>query len=234
MRLRPDLSYQYYPSEDALLLALYFKNPPGRLLRRQWSYPCKVFPDYKLWRRFVKGEGMRMTEAMMDIDRGKVGVLRVNSKYCFPCDNSIIRIDKNLVGSRRIGTSLVVKDNLLFGLRERHEVFKGKQTLDEDELANRDAVAAGDRRCDMWMEFENGLKMLVEMVDKASPHMEEIPLHEPLPVELLTQIEQKQDDSELEDIPDKLPQPVENPQPGKPGALNKNESQLSEKGGKDP
>ena len=34
LRLQPELAYAYYPGEDALLLALYFKNPPGRLLRR--------------------------------------------------------------------------------------------------------------------------------------------------------------------------------------------------------
>lgn len=34
LRLKPDLCYQYYPNDDALLLGVYFKNPPGRLLRR--------------------------------------------------------------------------------------------------------------------------------------------------------------------------------------------------------
>jgi hypothetical protein len=33
LRLKPNICYQYLPSEDALMLALYFKNPPGRLLR---------------------------------------------------------------------------------------------------------------------------------------------------------------------------------------------------------
>jgi hypothetical protein len=61
---------------------------------------------------------------MLDIDQSKVGVLRINSKYCFPSDNSIIRIDKNQIGNRRIGTSLIMKDNLLFGIKEKPEVFK--------------------------------------------------------------------------------------------------------------
>lgn len=33
-RANPDINYQYYEQMDALLLALNFKNPPGRLLRR--------------------------------------------------------------------------------------------------------------------------------------------------------------------------------------------------------
>lgn len=35
--LRPDIKTQYYEREDALLLVVYFKNPPGRLCRRQWT-----------------------------------------------------------------------------------------------------------------------------------------------------------------------------------------------------
>jgi hypothetical protein len=58
---------------------------------------------------------------LIDIDPSKAGVLRTNSKYCFPCDNSVIRVDKYRVGSRRFGSSLVVKDNLVFGLKEGYD-----------------------------------------------------------------------------------------------------------------
>jgi len=34
LTLRPDVSMKYHEMEDALLVALFFKNPPGRLLRR--------------------------------------------------------------------------------------------------------------------------------------------------------------------------------------------------------
>ena len=34
MKLDPDMAFEYYEREDALLLALYYKNPPGRLLRK--------------------------------------------------------------------------------------------------------------------------------------------------------------------------------------------------------
>lgn len=34
MRLYPDVNTCYFDKEDALLVALNFKNPPGRLLRR--------------------------------------------------------------------------------------------------------------------------------------------------------------------------------------------------------
>lgn len=54
LNLRSDIVYQYYERDDSLLLALYFKNPPGRLLRRQWTYPVKAFPDFQLWRNHLK------------------------------------------------------------------------------------------------------------------------------------------------------------------------------------
>jgi hypothetical protein len=41
-----DINTTYYDKEDALLVALNFKNPPGRLLRRQWTAPVKVLPDF--------------------------------------------------------------------------------------------------------------------------------------------------------------------------------------------
>lgn len=75
---------------------------------------------------------------VLDVDQSKIGLLRTNSKYCFPCDNSIIRIDKHLVGSRRIGSSIIMKDNLLFGVKERPEAFKMKAGH-EDEILSREA-----------------------------------------------------------------------------------------------
>ena len=54
LRYQPDVAFQYYQSEDALLMGLYFKNQPGRLLRRQWSYPMKVMPDFSTWKSFLK------------------------------------------------------------------------------------------------------------------------------------------------------------------------------------
>ena len=54
LRKYPDINTTYFDKEDALLVALNYKNPPGRLLRRQWSYPMKVMPDFNTWKTFVK------------------------------------------------------------------------------------------------------------------------------------------------------------------------------------
>jgi len=72
----PDVNTAYYDKEDALLVALNFKNPPGRLLRRQWSYPMKVMPDFSEWRDSVKTGETTLHEPLYDIESHKVGLLR--------------------------------------------------------------------------------------------------------------------------------------------------------------
>jgi hypothetical protein len=119
-------------------------------------------------------------EGLLDIDFAKVGVIRTNSKYSFPCDNSLIRAEKHLIGGRRIGASLVVKDNLVFGIKERHDTFTLKGGPEEDDvLRNREAWGTVDQRCDFWLEFENGIKLSIEMQDKQHIHMGDVPLQEP-------------------------------------------------------
>lgn len=54
---------------------------------------------------------------------------------------------------------------MLFGVRERSEAFKTKAGH-EDSILSREAWSQSDRRCDLWLEFENGVKLLVEMADK--------------------------------------------------------------------
>lgn len=126
MRLCPDVCTEYFDKEDALLLALNFKNPPGRLLRRQWTYPMKTMPDIATWRQFVKEEQCEIASRMIDIPSHKVGMLRSNQKFCFPCDNSVIRVDKHNVGGRRFGASVIIKDNMVFGIQENEDVVKEK------------------------------------------------------------------------------------------------------------
>ena len=36
--MTPDVVTDYYTRQDGLLVAMYNKNPPGRLLRDQWTY----------------------------------------------------------------------------------------------------------------------------------------------------------------------------------------------------
>jgi hypothetical protein len=46
-----------------------------------------------------------------------------------------------MIGNRRFGSSLVIKDNLAFGIKENLEKFKNKLGFFEDEILNREAFA---------------------------------------------------------------------------------------------
>ena len=165
MRLCPDVNTEYFDKDDALLLALNFKNPPGRLLRRQWTYPIKTLPDIATWRQYVKDStDCSLQEPVIDIPQHKVGTLRVNQKFCFPCDNSIIRVDKHNVGGRRFGASVILKDNMVFGIREDESVVEEKVAGD-DELFNLEAKKASNRNCQFWLEFENKARLNISMIE---------------------------------------------------------------------
>jgi hypothetical protein len=50
----------------------------------------------------------------------------------------MIRVDKYTIGQRRFGETQVIRDNLMFGITERRDVFRTK-VEGEDALRNRDA-----------------------------------------------------------------------------------------------
>ena len=160
---RPDILTEYFEMDDGLLVSIFYKNPPGRLLRRQWTHPIRVMPDFSEWKNFVKSEDIVIDKnRMLNISNDKVGVMRCNTKFSFPSDNSIIRIDRYNVGQRKMGESQIFKDNLMFGITERSDKFREK-VEGEDTLRNRDAKSQQDKRCDFWMTFENGVRLNIEM-----------------------------------------------------------------------
>lgn len=144
-------------------------------MRRQWTQPIRVFPDFSEWRKFVKIEQARLeSEKLLDISNDHVGVLRANTKFSFPSDNSVIRVDKFNVGQRRTGESKIIKDNFTFGIREKKDV-NNQKVQDEDALRNADAKSKQDRSCDFWLLFDTGVRLNVEMQDHQEPNMELIP-----------------------------------------------------------
>lgn len=50
----------------------------------------------------------------------------------------------------------------------------------EDEILNFDTRKSTDRRCEFWLEFENGMKLQAEMLDVVPPLSEAIPPAEPI------------------------------------------------------
>jgi len=131
-------------------------------------------PDISTWRQFVKDNECNLLEPIIDIPQHKVGTLRVNQKFCFPCDNSIIRVDKHNVGGRRFGASVILKDNMVFGIREDESVVEEKVAGD-DELFNLETKKASNRNCQFWLEFENKARLSIAMIEPVEAQKELIP-----------------------------------------------------------
>ena len=122
--MQPDVVTDYYEMLDGLLVSMYFKNPPGRLIRTQWTMPVRTMPDFSDWQEYIHNDGVPLQgDNLLDVANDKIGVLRTNTKISFPSDNSIIRVDKHNVGQRRMGQSRLIKDNFIFGLTEQKQKF---------------------------------------------------------------------------------------------------------------
>jgi len=89
-----------------------------------------------------------------------------------------------------MGESQIIKDNFMFGIGEKRDVFYNKAEA-EDTLRNRDAKQLQDKRCDFWLVFENGVRLSIDMQDKLDANMEMIPLSQ-IPAWLKTKIEREQ------------------------------------------
>jgi hypothetical protein len=61
-----------------------------------------------------------------------------------------------------MGESLIIKDNFIFGISENKNKYNLKVD-GEDEISNRDSKKKLDKRCELWVQFDNGVRMTVEM-----------------------------------------------------------------------
>ena len=129
-------------------------------------------PDYNHWRVFK--DQIKPPQKALNLPLNNLSLIRQNAKYCFPCDNSVIRINKNYVGSRCFGSSMAFKDNFVFGIKEAPHTVDEKVAL-EDSCLNFETKKTLDRRCQFWLNFENGTKMYAEMLDSVEPASELIP-----------------------------------------------------------
>ena len=62
-----------------------------------------------------------MPEPMLNVEDDKVQSISEKMGLLYPDDNSIIRVDHYSVGGVQFSKSLVIKDNLKFGLRQRDQ-----------------------------------------------------------------------------------------------------------------
>ena len=60
-----------------------------------------------------------LPERMLDVEDDKVQNISEKSGLMYPDDNSIMRVDHFTVAGKKFSKSLIIKDNLRFGLRQR-------------------------------------------------------------------------------------------------------------------
>ena len=69
-----DTISKYDESSDSLLLCLYFKNPPGRQLKKPWRNDWKVLPNLEFWiSKFKENSNNLDNKKFFDLDYVTIG-----------------------------------------------------------------------------------------------------------------------------------------------------------------
>ncbi|OMJ77048.1 hypothetical protein SteCoe_23447 [Stentor coeruleus] len=121
----PEILTEYDKRTDSLLLCMYFRTPPGRIIRKAWKTKWKVCPNYC---QFLNMFHDKESNVFYDIDPNLVGPIKERSKIMYPADNSVIKMieyhagprknyyDENLLRPRY--RPIVYKDGWYFGIRK--------------------------------------------------------------------------------------------------------------------
>ena len=170
--LSPHIATQYCSREDGLLISLYFKNPPGRILRNQWTFKFDEINDFKKYLNSISGNLFKSNNLIgrkndfIDIGMSgdpkyfsKTAYIKWNEKLMYPSDNSVIRTVKCEIGNKPIGRNIIIKDNFTFGIcepdssRKQNDCFRTHEELD-----------TMDKSCEFWWTLgDPNIKFFVEM-----------------------------------------------------------------------
>ncbi len=82
----------------------------------------------------------------------------------YPYDGSVIKVDHCAVGGLEFKKSVIIKDNLAFGLRKAGDRTYDTGVPQAEEYGLVSYKKVGDT--DFWLRFENDTKMLIEAVQK--------------------------------------------------------------------
>ena len=77
----------YDEEHDRLFLIIFYKNPSGRILRKQWRYNDKILPNLQY---FYKMKSANHEDLFYDEDCLKLGNISEKLKYLYPNDLSLI------------------------------------------------------------------------------------------------------------------------------------------------
>ena len=113
----PHIVTRYNERDDNLMLITYFKNPPGRVLRRKWSAEWRVLPNLESWINYFKpNENNLKNEFYYDIDYQNIGNFHERTKVMYPTDNSLIMATRYQVGEVERLRYKIVKEGVVFGM----------------------------------------------------------------------------------------------------------------------
>lgn len=120
----PEILTEYIERTDSLLVAVLFRTPPGRIIRKAWKSPWKVFPNFSQFLNLFEKTEFKQ---FYNIDPSLVGCIKERTKIMYPADNSVIKmIEYHISGKNSEFTEnpffprfrpIVYKDNWYFGIR---------------------------------------------------------------------------------------------------------------------
>lgn len=116
--------------------------------------------------RFTLNES-NLPTTLLGIEDERIQSIQERSASLFPDDNSVMRVDHFSVGGEMFSKSLVLKDNLKFGLRYRENLEKDEEAKgsdNEDDTDNGLVAYKPTGDTEFWLHFENGTKLVVEQV----------------------------------------------------------------------
>ena len=157
----PEILTEYIQRTDSLLLCVFFKTPPGRIIRKAWKTPWRVCPNFAQYISIFPNESAAV---FMDIDPNLVGCIKERCKIMYPADNSVIKMIEYHIGSRKNKFSekvlrprfrpIVYKDGWYFGLR-RPEKKKNEfwAVFNEEKLL----AEMGESGLELNFTFDTGL-----------------------------------------------------------------------------
>lgn len=134
-----------------------------------------------------------LPDRMLDIEDDKVQSLQESTGLLYPDDNSVMRVDHFSIGGQQFSKSVIIKDNLKFGLRQRDMSQDEDQDAtaadpegynsadDEDDVDNGLVAYKQTGDSEFWLHFENGSKLAVEQVQIKRNPQKTIRVDPPLP-----------------------------------------------------
>lgn len=118
MLFEPSIITKYNEKDDNLYVIMYYKNPPGQILRKKFTADWRVLPNLENWINFFKNnENNLKNQLYYDIDYEQIGNLHERIKYMFPNDNSVMIGQKYQIGNQLFYRYKVLKEGMVFGIK---------------------------------------------------------------------------------------------------------------------